>query len=806
MHKSHIRILAAAVFLFIVAFKWADEDFTKMISEKLLRYRQALPVEKAYLHTDKPYYMTGDTLWYNAFLVEGSLHNPDSTSNLLYVDLIDQNTGKNFALRRTYLNGGIGNGEIVLADSIPPGAYSLRAYTNWMRNAPEAFFFHKDIQVFDPAGSTPVPATGKIDLQFFPEGGELMAEVATRVAFKAVNASGMGEHVAGFIMDQNNDTVASFKSEHLGMGRFQFAAKSGSSYTAFLREKNGGASKYAFPKVNETGYTLVVDNTSNPLKTRIIAYAKVPGKTEVPVNIVGHSRGIVAFVAKGKISGKGLMMNVPNTDLPDGITHLTLFNEENRPVCERLIFIDHNHSLRVQVNPSKAAYKPREQSEIEIAVTDTAGKPVETHISVSITDAGQIQQQIHDQNIVSYLLLSSDLKGLVEQPGYYFDETKTERKMHRDILMMTQGWSRFKWEEVLRDSLEGPRYFVEQGITFAGEARRNKKPAAQTALSVYVSNDSLSNFLTAETNEKGQFALYNLIFEDSLKVRVQGMGKKNNQSLSFSIFPQEIPRISPGENPYYPLTVDAKLLNDFLQRNAQDQEISRKIRANRERLLQEVTIKAKKQVQRDPRKIYGTADASIKVTPELAAGRMSILDILAGRVAGVSVTGFGMNARVSIRGNQNEPQFVLDGMPVDKDFISSLNVNDVESIDVLKGPSAAIFGMNGGNGVISVLTKRGNSSYDYTQDIVPGVLVSKIAGFNVPKVFYAPSYSPKEPQNVNPDYRATIFWAPMVKTDGNGKAKIRYFNSDAATIVDVRVEALSTSGSPGFARSTYSVN
>uniref|UniRef100_UPI003F6F2820 TonB-dependent receptor plug domain-containing protein n=1 Tax=Dyadobacter sp. TaxID=1914288 RepID=UPI003F6F2820 len=254
------------------------------------------------------------------------------------------------------------------------------------------------------------------------------------------------------------------------------------------------------------------------------------------------------------------------------------------------------------------------------------------------------------------------------------------------------------------------------------------------------------------------------------------------------------------------LTVDAKLLNDFLARNAQDQEISRKIRANRERLLQEVTIKARKQVQRDPRKIYGTADASIKVTPELAAGRTSVLDILAGRVAGVAVTGFGMNAKVSIRGNRNEPQFVLDGMPVDKDFISSMNVNDVESIDVLKGASAAIFGMNGGNGVISILTKRGNSNYDYTQDIVPGVLVSKIAGFNVPKVFYAPAYSPKDPPNLNPDYRSTIFWAPMVKTDKNGKAKIRYFNSDATTSVDVRVEALSTGGSPGFAKTTYSVN
>jgi TonB-dependent SusC/RagA subfamily outer membrane receptor len=806
MKKIHIRIFAFALILFSVAFTWAEEDFTKLISEKLARYHQVFPAEKAYLHTDKPYYITGDTLWYNAYLVEGTLHYADSASNLLYVDLIDKRTGKNVALRRTYMNGGVGNGEIVLADSIPPGAYSLRAYTNWMRNYPETFFFHKDIQIFDPAGTTNPPASGKTDLQFFPEGGELLTDVTTRIAFKAVNSSGLGEDVSGFILDHGKDTIASFKSEHLGMGRFQFVAKSGASYSAHLKDKNGVITSYPFPKVNETGFTMVVDNTSSPSKTRIIAYAKIPGKTDIPVHVVGHSRGIVAFVAKGKISGRGLMMNIPNTDLPDGITHLTLFNEENKPVCERLIFIDHGHNLRVQIAPSKASYKPREKAEIEITVKDTAGKPLETNLSVSITDASQIQQQENDQNIVSYLLLSSDLKGFIEQPGYYFDETKKERKMHRDYLMMTQGWTRFKWDDVLRDSLDAPKRFLEQGITFAGEARKNRRPAENTPLSIYVSTDSLSNFLTANTDEKGQFALYNLIFTDSLKVRVQGMGKKGNQALSFNVFPFDNPKISPSENPYYPLTVDSRLLNDFLKRSAQDQEISRKIRQNRERLLQEVTIKAKKQVPRDSRKIYGTADASIKVTPELAAGRMSILDILAGRVAGVQVVGSGMNASVYIRGNRGEPQFILDGMPVDKDFISSLNVNDVESIDVLKGASAAIFGMNGGNGVISILTKRGNENYDYSQDVVPGVLVTKIAGFNAPRDFYSPAYSPNEPQNVNPDYRSTIFWAPMVKMDKNGKAKIVYYNSDAVSQIDIRVETLSTNGLPGFSKSTYSVN
>ncbi|KAA0990660.1 TonB-dependent receptor plug domain-containing protein [Dyadobacter aurulentus] len=808
MRKSSIKIASILLLVvFLAAFKLAEEDFTKLISGKLEKFRQMYPVEKAYLHLDKPYYMTGDTLWYKAYLVEGSLHFADSASNLLYVDLIEQRTGKNWTLRHTHMDAGVGNGEIVLADSIPPGAYLIRAYTNWMRNSSEDFFFQKDIFIFDKTGNASAPGTGKVDLQFFPEGGELIAGTSTRIAFKAVNTNGLGQDIRGFVLDQNKDTVASFKSEHLGMGRIPFSPKSGATYSAFLRDQNGTITSYPFPEVKENGYTLLVDNLSNPLKTRIIAYANIPGKSELPVHVVGHSRGIVAFVARGKIGAKGLMMLVPNTDLPDGITHLTLFNSENKPVSERLIFIDHAHKLRIGITPSRNTFRPREKSEIEITVSDTSGKPLEANLSVAVTDAGQIQQQTNDQHILSYLLLSSDIKGFIEQPSYYFDETKAERKIHRDILLMTQGWTRFRWDEVLKDSLQPAERFLEQGITFSGEVtRNNKKPVEKTPLSVYLSNDSLNSFLTAETDELGRFTLYNLIFEDSLRIRVQGMNKKNNQNLTIKVLPFAPPKVSQAKTPYFPLTIDGQLLSEFLKRNAQDQEIARKIRESRERLLQEVTIKAKKEVQRDSRKIYGTPDASIKMTPQLVGGRTSVLDILAGRVAGVQVVGSGMNASVYIRGNRNEPQFVLDGMPVDKDFISSMNVNDVESIDVLKGASAAIFGMGGGNGVISILTKRGNDNYDYSQEIVPGVLASKIAGFHIPKAFYSPAYPANAAQNVAPDYRSTIFWAPMLKTDKNGKVRLQYYNSDAATTVDIRVEALSATGLPGFGKSTYSVN
>lgn len=780
------------------------QDFKQTITDKLRNYRNLYPNEKAYIHTDKPYYASGDTLWFKAYLVEGSLHLADSASNVLYVDLIHQKSGKNIVQRRIQLEAGLGHGSFTLADSIPSGAYTLRAYTYWMRNFPDDFLFKKDVYIFENQEHNPPTASDAFDVTFFPEGGQMVDGVNTRVAFKAVNGSGLGVDVSGFIFNEKNDTVSALKSEHLGLGRFPFVPKKGEQYTASLRTKNGSFQRFTLPVINDFGYTMIVENLTSASRMRVIVYGKHNDVTEKPVYIVGHSRGTIAFAAKGNVSSKGLMMNIPTTELPDGIMHLTLFNDQNQPVAERLAFINHNRSLRVKITTPKAAYLPREKTQIEIMVTDSAGKPAEANLSVAVTDASQVSLQPNDMNMISYMLLSSDLKGFVEQPSYYFDPANTERKIHLDYLMMTQGWRRFAWQDVLADSLPSPKRFVEQGITVRGEVKRgNRKMAEHTMLSVFLSNDSLKTFITTQSDEHGFFTLHNLVFADTMQLRLQGMSK-NSSNLNFSLFPPDIPASTPVKIPFYPITVSSEQLKASLKRAEEYQEIERKIKASREKLLQAVTIKAKKEVVRDTRKIYSNADATIKVTPQIASGAMSVLDLIGGRVAGVRVVGSGMNASVSIR-NGGEPLYVLDGMPVEKDFVVNISVHDVESVDVLKGASAVMYGSRGGNGVIAIYTKRGDVNYDYTQEIIPGVLVAKIAGFNHPREFYAPKYDVKSPDDLRPDYRSTIFWLPQIKTGRDGKAKFEYYNTDSATNVDICTEVLSPGGEPGFAHAVYRI-
>tara|TARA_R110002124_G_scaffold28599_2_gene100662 strand:- start:143 stop:2575 length:2433 start_codon:yes stop_codon:yes gene_type:complete len=792
----------------LVLFSFTEDDFNQFIITKLNAYRATYPQEKAYLQIDKPYYAQGDTLWFKAYLVESAFHMPDSASTLLYVDLIHQKTGKQYLLQRVRLSKGLGHGDIVLGNSIPAGAYTLRGYTNWMENSSSNFFFRKNIYVFDhQEQQLPVQNLEAFDLQFFPESGHLVDGLTSRITYKAVGTDGLGIGISGYVLNKNGDTLSAFKTDYLGMGRMPFVPDLNERYTIIAKTATGRFQEVAFPKIEPFGLVMIVDNVTFADKMRVLIYNKSREKLNKNVYIVGHSRGVLAFSTKAQLSERGLVMNLPSSELPDGITHITVFDESYKPVCERLVFVDNNKNLQVKINTDKPNYPTRAETTVDITIKDHKGAPMQVPLSASVVDLGQVAVSDYEEHIKSYLLLSSDLKGNIETPAYYFDTTHADRKIFLDFVMASNGWSRFHWADVLKDSLALPEKLVENGITLSGMVTKgNRNIKESMPISIIFNKDSLSGFTTTETDVTGRFTVYGLDFTDSLSVRLQGMNKKGNQNLNFSIDPPYMPEAILVKTPFYPITVGSEQLKAFLNQADAYQNIERQIRANRERLLDAVTIKGRKTVENDSRRLYSNADASVKVTPQMAASARSVLDLLMGRVAGVQVQGSGFNASVYIRGNQGEPQFVLDGSPVDKDLVMSLSVSDIDVVEVLKGASAAIYGGRGGNGVISILTKRGNENYDYSKDPVLGVLVTKIKGYDVPRDFYAPRYNIDTPFANRPDFRSTLFWTPNLFTDSNGTVQFKYFNSDAHTKVLIRVDALSREGTPGASRYIYQVN
>lgn len=833
--KHKFFAFLASILLVTTAFTFTEEgtNLTESILQKLERYTQEAPQEKVFLHIDKPYYMAGQTIWVKGYLFNASTHSIDSVSRVLYIDLIDEAKGK-VIIQKIANCIGTAQASIELPDSLDEGVYQLRAYTNYMKNFSETFFFTQEVKIWQGSvknrlTSEKVAKLNEIaDIQFFPEGGNLIKGIDSRIGFKAINSVGKGVEVEGFILNNNKDTITAFRSEHLGMGTFNFNAEPNSTYTAYLKKADGTFKSVPLPQAYEQGITLAVDNVTNKEKIKLFinnSQPKPAGQGGELV-IIAHQRGQVCYAVKGNETSKAFGVNIPRNKIPeDGIVQLTVFNSKGEAQCERLVFINHHKQLTLKISTDKPTYKPREKVTVTLEATDHEGKPVVGDFSVAVTDANQVIDDNYRENILTYLLMSSDaspqgnseqyysaLKGNIEQPAYYFDENNSMASRHLDILMMTQGWRRFIWKDVLTDKIPKTINFIETGLSVTGKALKpNGKPSANVSLTLMIKNrTNPPQLLLNSADSLGNFGFYGLNFNDSTTVLVQGMKEKGGKNLSITIdATQPIWKVKMVKTPFNPLEFDAQELFEFLKKANEAIELEKKFKTDKIQMLEEVVVKAKRQ-EVDTRKIYGQASNTLKIDNLLCSGVTNVLQMLQGRVAGVQVSSNGQGGfKVIIRGvstfsGNSDPTFVIDGMIINADAVSAITPCDVEAIDILKGADAAIYGSQGGNGVISILTKRGNANYDYSQDEALGIKIQKRLGYSPIREFYAPKYDVDKPEHVRPDFRSTLHWQPVIRTDSiTGKNSFTYWNSDAKTTVKILAQGVSSKGSVGITSNNY---
>ena len=817
------RLLALLAIAICCGFRWNDDEFIKKLLDLFRTYNQQRPVEKVYVHTDRDAYLTGETVWLKGYIFNGNTHEADTLSRVLYVDLVDPNARRVRLRAQLRATNSYAPGSLLLPDSLASGTYQLRAYTNFMRNFPEAYYYTKTLTILrageasaDAADSRkpgPEPAN-RPDVQFLPEGGQLVVGLNSRVAFKAINSLGQGVPVKGFILNAQKDTVTGFASTHLGMGNFLFKPES-QPCTAFIYLPDGSLATYPLPSVQQQGAVIQVENLTN--KDNVLVYLshnKTGLDLTAHLTLVAQTRGQIIQAAKVPLTKQIAVVRLPRSTFPEGITQLTVFDETNKPILERLAYISKNEQLTVALMSAKTTYKNREQVDLTITTTTGEGNPVAANLSLAAVDARLAPEaDSNGATIRSHLMLSSDLVGAIEQPDYYFNPTHQDRWLKLDLLLMTQGWRRFAWADVLSGSIPPTAYSLEQGLSLTGRVvRPNQKDVGSPVKLTFmvVKRDSTKDFLMGETDETGRYGAYNLDFTDTTTVMIQGIKGSANRNVVITLDQLLTPTVTMMRVPYNPLEFRRDELADFIKRTKENQEIERQIRRNGEVLLQAVTVKAKKYKEQDSRVIYGTPDASVTFDQSNTAGRLTILDVIQGRIAGVQVTGTGFQARVQIRGAANfngpvEPLFVLDGMPMDLQGIMGISVQDVDRVDVLKGASAAIYGSRASGGVISILTKRGKPDYDFSKDVVPGTLVAKLPGYAPVREFYAPRYDVKKPEHTGtpdrrPDYRTTLFWAPMIQTDATGKATVSFFTSDAKTDLRIQAEGVTTDGKPGVGK------
>ena len=793
-----------------------------------------LPQEKVYLHLDKPFYAAGESLWYSAFLVDAATHFDNTLSNSIHVELI--NPYKQVVDHRIIaMDQGHGVGDIKLAEDLEAGKYWIRAYTQWMRNFDENFYFTKEIPIVSRSNPPKKPnrkPDSTISVKFFPEGGDLIDGIASQIGIKAIGLDGKGIKIKGTVFDELGKTLARFESNEMGMGSFYMMPKVDMNYEARVVFND---LEYAFslPEVLDDGIAIQVNNRPNTLKVIVQSTEEF---NESSFYLIGQSRGRIIHKSKNTLERRKALVEIPKNRIPEGIFQITLFDDKGNPRCERLVFINDERQIDLKIEKRKPGIHAREKIALDIDLRDPEGYQVEGTFSVAITDANQVYKNPSQGHLQSYLLLSSDLMGHIEQPGYYFQEANKITFRDLDQLMLTQGWRRFTWQQVQNKTKRRTKFYPEKGFTLEGLAvdPATRIPMKNVSLMAVAMADSASSVVSVRTTEMGTFSLHDLKYSDTSRVYFNIPGVKNQaKAIEVSLHIPDSPSryFKRSGNSFTTLMAEQNMIA-YLDKDAERRLVA-KARAEKVQLLDGVTVTGDRPVS------FGV-DAVIR--PDEKMVFTDIVQMMSGRVPGVVVSGYGTTAQIRIRQSSGPPLIVLDGFPLyggafqdlrqlgggqvgnngggqgavtangatgggfgvatvvggnDMKGIKallSIPPDQVDRIEILKGASASRYGVFGGNGVIEVYTKKGTILPDNT--ISKNLSFVEVPGFYAHRTFYSPDYEVVDDDELNPDKRVTLYWNPSVKTDKTGKAHLTFYNSDIARDLQVDLQGISKYGVP----------
>ncbi len=773
------------------------------------------PTEKVYIHTQADDVYPGETLWYKAYLTAGPNHQPSPLSKNIYVELLYQDS----IVQRHILNAddGMAPGSMELSALIKPGKYTLRAYTRWMRNQSQEYFFQKLIQVHHPESKLPDTNSAgtderKPDLQFFPEGGNLVVGVPQKVAFKITDQHGLPIETSGVLNGSDGNLSLNFQSEHDGMGLVEFIPTSQTTYTAKL---DGLNHEITLPFSAGEGIALSVDNLIDAESVILKIRSSNPLNSS-PLFMIAQTRGRINYTLQFELENGEKTLLVPKSLLGNGIVHFTLFSQAGAPVAERLVFNQKKDVLNINISSNQTIVGSRERTELVMKVTDKDGNPISGSFSMSalhnVSDSGNYKSQ----HIDSYLLLSSDLKGYIHNLEYYFDKTHPDRHYHLDLVMRTHGWTRFRWQNLL-ETIQTPYLFdFEKGIEVTGRLMMDgRRKGVKNGTVTFIGNGSDAITSVTVTDKKGYFSLKGINPPDNKGVLLKGLSHKGNKRVNFKIDsvnqsalvePTLRNRALNARNsslPFVPTDFDTYQFNSELEK------------ANK--ALNEETENGPAELPQVRESIYGAPSYSVKFE-ELTNGNKggNVFHYLNGRIPGLRMTPegpvirgtsanpFASNADstgVNEPHNGTNPLMYLDNSRTDMSMISAIPVEAMERLEILKGPEAFVLGTGAQSGAMLFFTKVGAE----IPEILPnGIFRLKLNGYHIARDFYVPAYD--QPMNFSPDHRKTIFWEPEIITDQNGLATISYFNTDYPGEIIVNIEGLSFNGTPGHTSYRYTVN
>lgn len=633
-----------------------------------------------------------------------------------------------------------------------------------------------------------IPLFGNdFDVQFFPEGGALLPGQLQLIAFKAIGTDGLGTDITGSIYSDDGEKIADISSSHLGMGTVSMIAEKGCKYYAEVSDGRA-VKRFDLPQTAESGCAVKLLRPKDKIAFQVLATEDM---NLADMAALIHCRGKIAYASEDVTRP----VILPATLFDDGISHLIIIDKNSgRALSQRLFFINNGQRANTSLIKDKQKYGKREKASLILKVTDKEGNPVQGDFSVAVTDRHKVRQDSCRSNILTSLLLTSDLKGYIQQPGYYFAAHSAERAGHLDMVMLTHGWTRFDIQALLDGELPDNDIQVEEYqsisgsvIGFTGKELKNSKVVVMEPEYKLVRLGYHEEFNLGET---GKFRINGIPLTEGKRLVVQAFDKRGWKKglelrLDNEILPQPKSNVPPT---MFHKPTSSDISEEYLQSSKEKYYNDGGMRVVD---VEGVTVRAKK-IEQSRSRLYNMTPTYSRNTQELT--QFGARDVYTALITFPGVTVNTDGTAIYIRGGKIPALVLLDDMEVDmsRDMFAGINIDDVEFIDVISGADAAIFGGRGDGGVVNIKLKEGVRP---KKDALPSVGIIYNLGVRLPKEFYQPKYDvPEVLRDGKPDIRTTLAWIPSIRTNQNGVAQIDFYTADYPATYDIIIEGVSDEG------------
>lgn len=773
MYRIYIKLIFACFLLVAPSILKAQQ--VKNVQNAFEAYHQDAFQEKIFVHTDKEQYLTGELMWFKIYNVDAFTNLTADLSKVAYIELLD-NTNQPIVQAKISLKKGVGSGSVYIPLTAVNGNFKLRAYTNWMQNFGTNHFFEKQVTIINPLNDPEKIAKNlaKNDIQFFAEGGDLIEGVANNMGFKAVSADGTGIAVKGVIINQKNDTVARFQTLKYGIGQFKFTPLVNNTYKAIASTNQKEILIKELPIAKKQGYALFLEDNENETLTLTVNSSF----NSQNIGLFVHHSNKTTLAETATLSNGIATFKIAKIKLAEGLSHFTLFTENGQAVAERLYFKRPSKNLKIAANSDYLSYKSREKVSVTINANDEKNEPIEADVSIAIRRIDSLQG-MDQSDMVSYFWLSSELKGDIESPGYYFRNPTKETDKALDNLLLTQGWRRMVWDDVLNK-----KPLIKFLPEFNGHLVTGKINSANFNEVYLTISNTYQQFYSTLSDSTGHFVFNTKDFYGPNEIIVQS----NTNVDTTSIISVQSPFSEKYSAFTYPgLTLAPNLLNE-LQAHSFGMQVQNIYAGDKLKKFEPLNL--------DTTKFYGKPYVSYKLDDYTRFTLME--DVLREYVRETFISRNQKHFVINVLGKtallDGEPLVLVDGAPYfNTDRVMEIDPKKIKKLEIIRdnyyyGP--AVF-----NGILSFTSYKPNVA---ALEINPNAVVLDYEGMQLQREFYSPSYETAEKKNSRlPDFRNLLFWSPSTIINDKGVAKLDFYTADQpGTYIGV-INGLSKNGVPG---------